>query len=242
VFVFDRELVSGVYKPKEGIWVGNVPELSLSMSVTKVDHRESYSGQALVDLSYVTEKNATVNITLEEFSAFNFGLALNGATKKVAAATGNTITYAALNEGKTYVLGGDINVSNVVLEDSTSTALVLNTDYTLDAMRGSFTMLTTQTGGGTVTYDTGGYDLTSLYTLPDSEWWLRFEGLNMLDNNRPTVADFYRVKFEPAQNLGFISNEIAQFPITATPLADDTQPASGDLGQFGSIKILRSAA
>jgi hypothetical protein len=212
------------------------------MSVTKTEHRESYSGQNLVDVSYVTEKTATLTATLEEFSAFNLGLCLNGTTKAVAAmSTAGSVTYTALEAGKTYLLGGDINISEFELEDSTP-ATVSATKYEIDLQRGSFKMLETVAGGGEATYKHGGYDLTSLFTKPDEEWWVRFEGLNMLDEGRPTVADFYRVKFEPAQNLGFISAEIAQFQLTANPLADETQPAQGDLGQFGAIRILRSAA
>jgi hypothetical protein len=241
IYVFNRVLVGGVYKPDEGIWLGNAPELTLSMSVNKVEHRESYSGQNLVDVTYITEKTASITATLEEFSGFNLSLCLNGTNKTIADAQNKTVTYTVLNAGKTYLLGDDINIVNFELEDSSQTTIPV-AKYTLDAPRGSFTMLETVSGGGKATYDTDGYDLTSLYTKPDDEWWLRFEGLNMLDNGAPTVADFYRVKFDPAQNLGFISAELAQFQLTANPLADETQPVSGDLGQFGSIKVVRNAA
>ncbi|MDR3154170.1 MAG: hypothetical protein LBW85_07880 [Deltaproteobacteria bacterium] len=241
IFAYTRKLVSGVYQPDVGIWLGNAPDFALTMNVTKVEHRESYSGQNLVDVSYITEKTASLTATLEEFSAFNLGLCLNGSTTAVAAATAKSVTYTELEAGRTYLFGGDINVKNVSIEDSSSVALTLDTDYTLDAERGSFTMLTDQAGGGTAEYDTDGYDLTALFTQPDAEWWVRFEGKNMLDNGAPTVADFFKVKFDPAQNLGLISAEIAQFQIAASPLADETQPASGPLGQFGSIKIVRSA-
>jgi hypothetical protein len=241
LFVFTRKLSGGVYVPDEGIWLGNAPEFTLSMSVTKVEHRESYSGQNLVDVTYITEKTATLTATLEEFSAFNLSLCLNGTNKTIASAQSKTVTYTSLLAGKTYVLGGDINIEDFALKDGSSSTVAAS-KYELDAARGSFTMLDTVSSGGTATYDTEGYELTSLYTKQDEEWWLRFEGINMLDNGAPTVADFYRVKFDPAQNLGFISSEIAQFQITGNPLADETQPASGDLGQFGSIKVVRSAA
>ncbi|MDR1039898.1 MAG: hypothetical protein LBR80_06945 [Deltaproteobacteria bacterium] len=242
IFAYTRELSGSVYVPGTGVWLGNAPDFTLTMNVTKVDHRESYSGQNLVDVSYVTERTATLTATLEEFSAFNLSLCLNGKNTEVTADTGKEVIYTELNAGKTYLLGGDINVKNVVIEDSLSSPLVLNTDYTLDAPRGSFTMITTKAGGGTAEYDTDGYGLTSLFTEPDAEWWVRFEGLNMLDNNNPTVADFYKVKFNPAQNLSLISAEIAQFQLEASPLADETQPAFGDMGQFGCIKIVRGAA
>jgi hypothetical protein len=211
------------------------------MSVNKVEHRESYSGQNLVDLSYITEKTASLTATLEEFSAFNFSLCLNGTSKTIASATGKTVVYSKLEIDKTYLLGGDINTKAVVIENNSGTALVAGTDYTLDAQRGSFTMLKTVTGGGTAEYDVDGYELTSLFTKPDDEYWVRFEGLNMADNGAPTVVDLYRVKFDPAQNLGLISAEIAQFQLNASPLADDTRPMDDDMGQFGAIRMLRAA-
>ena len=241
LFAYTRKLVSGVYVPDEGLWLGNAPTFSLSMTVNKVEHRESYSGQNLVDITYITERTASLAATLEEFSSFNLGLCLNGINKTIAADTGKEIVYTALNAGKTYVIGGDINIVDFVLEDSSSQTISAD-KYRLDAARGSFEMLETISGGGAATYDIEDYDLTSLYTKADEEWWLRFEGINMLDNGAPTVADFYRVKFDPAQNLGFISSEIAQFELAASPLADETQPASGDLGQFGNIKLIRNVA
>ncbi|MDR1037304.1 MAG: hypothetical protein LBT40_12280 [Deltaproteobacteria bacterium] len=241
IFAYTRVLENGLYVPGEGIWLGNAPNFTLTMNVNKVEHRESYSGQNLVDVSYITEKTASLTATLEEFSAFNLGLCLNGTTTKVTADTAKEVTYAALKAGSTYLLGGDINVKNVELEDDSAAALVLDTDYTLDAGRGSFTMLVDKASGGKAEYDTDGYDLTALFTQPDAEWWVRFEGKNMLDDGAPTVADFFRVKFDPAQNLGLISAEIAQFELAASPLADETQPANGPLGQFGSIKIVRGA-
>jgi hypothetical protein len=240
LFAYTRKLVSGVYQPDQGIWLGNAPEFTLTMNVNKVEHRESYSGQNLVDVSYITEKTASLSATLEEFSAFNLELCLNGTTTKTAAGVSTTISYTSLLEGKTYLFGGDINVTAVSLKDSTSTALTLGTDYTVDTQRGSFTMLTNEPSGGEATYTPGTYETVALFTQPDAEWWVRFEGLNMLDNGAPTVADFFRVKFDPVQNLGLISSEIAQFQLAASPLADDTQSASGPLGQFGTIKMVRS--
>ncbi|MDR2141749.1 MAG: hypothetical protein LBR11_08180 [Deltaproteobacteria bacterium] len=239
LYAFTRVQSSGVYVPGAGVWLGNAPEFSLSMSVTKQEHRESYSGQNLVDVSYITEKTASLSATLEEFSAFNLSLCLNGLNVEKAAATARTAAYTAWEVGKTYLLNGDINVSNVAIVDSTSTALVAGTDYTLDAPRGSFVALTAQTGTVTATYDVGAYSMTNMFTQPDAEWWVRFEGYNMLDNGAPTTVDLYRVKFDPVQNLGLISAEIAQFQLAASPLADETQPVSGDMGQFGNIKVVR---
>jgi hypothetical protein len=239
VFAYTRELVDGVYRPGTGVWLGNAPVFTLTMNVTKTDHRESYSGQNMIDESFVTERTAAIAATLEEFSTFNLGLCLNGRTVSEVTATGKTVTYTALAAGSSYLLGGDINVKNVVIEDDGGDTLVEGTDYTLDAARGSFTVLVAYPSGAEATYDTDGYEMTSLFTQPDEDWWVRFEGKNMLDNGAPTVADFFRVKFDPAQNLGLISAEIAQFELNATTMVDATQPETGPMGQFGTIKIVR---
>lgn len=240
IYAHKREFdaVTGVSRPGVGVWLGNAPAFSVTLSVEKVDHRESYSGQNLIDLSYITAKNASLAATLEEFSAFNLGLCLNGESSKVAAdSTSRSLTLPALAPGESYSLDA-INIDSFTFEDSGGTAINA-ANYALDKGTGTLEALAAIAAGGIVEFTTLAHDATAMFTQPDQEWWVRFAGVNMLDENRPAVVDLYRVKFDPVQNLGLISAELAQLEIAGTPLADQTRPSNDPFGQFGTIRMVR---
>jgi hypothetical protein len=58
--------------------LGNVPNFTFTPAVTKLDHFSSMAGTKLKDKSIVTEKTATVKITMEEFTKRNLGIMLMG--------------------------------------------------------------------------------------------------------------------------------------------------------------------
>ena len=58
--------------------LGNVPTFEFTPAVTKVDHYSSMEGTKLKDASIVTEKTATLKITMEEFTKRNLGILLMG--------------------------------------------------------------------------------------------------------------------------------------------------------------------
>ena len=240
LYVHPREFdgATGVSRPGNGLWLGNAPAFTVTLSVEKQDHRESYSGQNLIDISYITAKNASIACTLEEFSPFNLGLCLNGESSKVAAdSTEKTKAFAgALKAGDVIALDY-VNIDTFIF--TVSAANVPAASYSLDKGTGTVEILADVAAGSEIEYTTLAYDATSMFTKPDQEWWVRFAGVNMLDELRPTVVDLYRVKFDPVQNLGLISAELAQLEIAGTPLADQTRPSSDPFGQFGKIMLVR---
>lgn len=58
--------------------LGNVPNFTFTPAVTKLDHFSSMAGTKEKDKSIVTEKTATVKITMEEFTKRNLGILLMG--------------------------------------------------------------------------------------------------------------------------------------------------------------------
>ena len=233
---FDED--TGVSRPGKGVWLGNAPAFTVSLSVEKQEHRESYSGQNLIYVSYITAKNASIACTLEEFSAFNLGLCLNGESSKVAAdTTPKTVTNPALSAGDVISLG-EVNIDDFSFETAASAPIAV-ANYSVDKGTGTVEILADLASGSVIEFTTLAYDATAMFTKPDQEWWVRFAGLNMLDELRPTVVDLYRVKFDPVQNLGLITAELAQLEIAGTPLADQTRPSNDPFGQFGKIQIVR---
>lgn len=222
-------------------YVGNVPELKVSLSVDTLEHQESTSGQRLTDLQLIKTKKGEFGCTLEELIATNLALALYGATVDQGS---GTVTAEVLPNpvtvGSLCVLAHQ-NVSAVVVKDSTATPKTLPAgQYTLNAKYGSLAINDKTTGGVyvepfTVDYAYEAAQVTAMFTQALPERWVRFEGLNTADGNREVVIDLYRVAINPAKELSLITNELLKFELSGQVLADTLKPAAGDLGQFGRI-------
>ena len=225
-------------------FVGNVPELKVSLSVETLEHQESTSGQRLTDLQLIKTKKGEFSCTLEELIAVNLSLALYGSTVEQ---TSGSVTAEALPNpttvGSLYLLAKQ-NVSSVVVKDSSATPKTLpSSQYGLNAKHGSLS-INDKTAGGPyvepfkIDYAYGTAQSTALFTQPLPERWVRFEGLNTADSNREVVIDLYRVAINPAKELSIITDELLKFELSGQVLADTLKPAAGDLGQFGRIVLL----
>ena len=225
-------------------FVGNVPELKVSLSVETLEHQEAQSGQRLTDLQLIKTKKGEFACTLEELSSGNLALALYGHSTTVAP---GTVTGEALpnpvTAGHLYPLAHQ-NVSAVQIQDGSSPPKTLPaTQYQVHARHGSVLILDATTGGPyvepfTVDYAYGAAQSTAMFTRPLPERWIRFEGLNTADGNREVVIDLYRVAINPAKELSIITDELLKFELSGQVLADLSKPTDGELGQFGRLVLL----
>lgn len=225
-------------------FVGNVPELKVSLSVETLEHQESTSGQRLTDLQLIKTKKGEFACTLEELIAVNLGLALYGTTtEQVSGTVTAEVLPNPITVGSLYLLAKQ-NVSSVVVKDSSATPKILPAgQYNLNAKHGSLSITDKTTDGPfvepfKVDYAYGAAQSTALFTQPLPERWVRFEGLNTADSNREVVIDLYRVAINPAKELSIITEELLKFELSGQVLADTLKPAAGDLGQFGRIVLL----
>lgn len=225
-------------------YVGNVPELKVSLSVETLEHQESSSGQRLTDLQLIKTKKGEFSCTLEELIAVNLGLALYGTTieQTNGVVTGETLPNP-VTVGNLYLLAHQ-NVSAVEISDASGSPQTLAAEqYRLNAKYGSLEILDKTTGGPfvepfSVDYAYGAAQTTALFTQPLPERWVRFEGLNTADSNREVVIDLYRVAINPAKELSLITDELLKFELSGQVLADTLKSATGDLGQFGRIVFM----
>jgi hypothetical protein len=207
--------------------IGNCTALEVTVQTTKTDHKESQSGERAIDLTLVTEKSATFNVTCESISLENLVMGLWGSITTGLAAT-------VVDESHEIAKGGFIaldaqNVSAVVVEtdETTPVTLVLNTDYTLDPDFGTiqFTQSVTVPTGGKVnvsyTGAAGNKTLQGLTEVMPPERFVRFEGINTVDGDL-VLVEIPRASFEPLQNLPLINEELASFQMTGTILRDNT--------------------
>lgn len=69
--------------------IGNCPAFEFQPEVTKLEHFSSRSGIRTRDLTVITEKKGTLNITMDEWSTTNIALAVLGTTTGTA---GSSVT------------------------------------------------------------------------------------------------------------------------------------------------------
>ncbi|MDW8399389.1 MAG: hypothetical protein RMK90_12600 [Acetobacteraceae bacterium] len=224
-------------------WVGNVPELKISLNVQTVEHKESYSGQQLTDLQLIKSKEGEFTCSLEYFTIENLLLALYGESASAAAGTVSGETLAG------GVAAGDIRllanpfVSNVVVRDSAGTPKTLPAaQYTVFAGQGAIQFNDVTTGGPytqpfRVDYTFAGRRQVAMFRSAPPEVWVRFDGVNTANAMQRVVIDLYRVAINPTKDLAVLGDEVQRFELTGRVLADLTKPETGPLGQFGRILL-----
>ena len=223
--------------------LGNIPDLSVSVAVTKFEHKESQSGSRAVDLTIVQEKKGSFSMTLESMSLENLALAFWGSHV-------HTVAGSVVSESVTAYLGKRSAlsvpaVSTVVIQDDgdaityefgTSMTDVLSLNGYVDEAAGSihvFTDAEQTTKGATVNiadldvlhidFDNAASGQVEAFQETSQERYLRFEGLNTIDG-KAVLVELYKAQLDPLADYGLINEELGTLTITGSLLFDDKQP------------------
>lgn len=226
LYAAERDTVTG--KPKGFMAVGNVPELSIDIEVDKFEHKESESGNRLLDLTIVKETKGKFKFKLENLSLENLAMGLYGTSAAVVG--GNIVDEAVIAYKNTATVVKKLalahpDVSAVVVKHTSGTpTYVLNTDYTVDAKNGTISILSgsaiVEAASLKVSYTYAGYNNLEAFTSAASpERFLRFEGLNTVDNTH-VIIDMYRAQFDPLTNYALLSDELAAVDMAGSLLSD----------------------
>ncbi|MDR3444699.1 hypothetical protein [Dyella sp.] len=243
-----RDPVTGL--PGKFKWVGDVSALSVKLSVAKVTHNESFTGQQAETASFPTKKTSTLDMTINQVDIDTLALALFGTPVTTAAGTvTGELLDATLVANDVFYLANP-GVSEVVITDSTSGAaktLVAGTDYSLDDANFGRCTLLNVTGFVMplkAAYSYGARKAVGIFTAKQPNIALRYEGVNLANDGAPEMVDLYKVATDPLAELALIStgNDVEGMLITGGVLIDPSKPATGGLGQFGSITQISPAA
>ena len=227
--------IRGAYR-----WVGNVPDFKPTFEVSKIEHKESYSGQRLTDKTIITETKAAFSATLESWNAANMALAVRGSVERIAGGSvTDELSPADLKVGEEWSLnfGG---TSAVVITDNAGLP-VDAADFQVDNVYGTVVIL-----GDLGAYDLplkaaytyGASEAVPFFTKAASEVAILFEGVNTADGNRPVRVEIYKVALDPTKELGLISDELGQFVIEGSALMDSTKGDDPTMGRFGRMIYL----
>lgn len=223
---------------------GCLDELKLGLKADTFTHIEKCSGADGIDYRGTKSLDGTITLSFTEFKRKALALALQAAFHSVSGDKTGSITAEIINADK--IAPGDKyrpkrgGATTVVITDSTpvTPATIPSGQYNLVA--------------GKIVFDTDFDDAALVYPLKVAyayteanylsffqtgqvELFLRFEGLNKANSNAPVTGEFYRVLFDPASDVDFLSNEIGQFNLSGSLLIDDSKAASGELGQYGRL-------
>lgn len=231
-----RLLVATVVNGVPGVfrWAGDVSKLAANPKADNEEVQESHSGQRLTALRIAKGKTMDVAITFREWLAENLALAFYATSTVIAA---GTVTGEALPPGLKagdYVRLKYTQISALTLTGAA--ALVEDVDYRIDsADHGTIEILTDQADPVTADYSYQGGTNLAMFNATSEERWLRFEGLNTADGNKPVLVELYRVQLDPTSAGDLISDSIAELEVSGGALYDATKEDDDVLGPFGRI-------
>lgn len=232
--------------------VGNVSALGIAIETSVTEHKESETGQRSVDLRLTTETKCNLSITMESFSKKNLEQALRGEQVDVVGATVTAEVVKAypgavspLNRMKISSVVVTLVAGSVVLTPYVNDET--DWDYKVNAEAGSLLFNSIadadnlaldagkEYGSVTVGYTFAAQSLTNALTKGAQELYMRFEGLNTAQENEPVVIEIFRFMTDPLQELALIGDDIQQFVLEGSVLADSLR-ASGS--KFFTIRQL----
>lgn len=237
--VFFARFVGNTQNPAGERYIGNTPELSLTIEQEVLDHFSSDHGIREKDESIALQVNRTGSLTTDNINVENVALFFFGDTFEVEEAGGAAVdNFEAVQQGLHYQLG--VSASRpagakgiVGTEDSNSTgkpvvyvsgdsnsaadAFVEGTDYTIDAQLGRLYVVP---GGGI----TDGDNLTVEYTIRASTFTRVISGSQPVEGAMRFIAfnptgddiDYYFpwVKISPNGDYALKSDEWQTIPFS----------------------------
>jgi hypothetical protein len=226
----DRNTTTG--KGSNFINVGNVSDLKIAVATTTLEHKESSTGSRGIDLRLTTEIKSTLSMVMESFNPVNLAMALRGQNISKAGASVTAEAHVFTNSMISTL--AHIGVSAVVVKKAAAVLVAYTTgmadgawDYKLNAQAGSIqwaktpnTALLIATDALTVDYAYAAQNVVGALTEAAGEKFLRFEGLNTADGNKPVIVEVFRLASDPLKELALISATVQQYTLDGTILYD----------------------
>lgn len=240
VLMGKRDTSSGIAKAGGLFEVGNCSELKLNVNTSTVEHKETTTGARAIDLRLTTEIKANMECTIENFNSKNLSQAMRGHHVDSTAGTVTDeplLAYPGMISPLAHISIKPPSVTPLVAftvetVEATPKVLVLGTDYEVNFEAGSIKFKAASTifaAPGTlsvpvvITYEYNAQEEVHGLTQPMQTIWLRFEGLNTADTNKPVVLDVFKFSTDPLKELDLIGDKINAFQLAGSCLADLTQ-------------------
>lgn len=230
--------------------VGNCESLTIAPSVEKLSKKSSMKGKRTVYKEVVIGQEAEITLVLSEYDPENLALAFRGDTINFNQDAAVGLTNQAINGGvalnfdRWYPLGKK-QLSNVVIEQG-GPALVLNTDYELNAELGLVKILSTGNGAEAITTWDGDAAYVSdklVRGLASSSILGRLKYFSATDQvSGPRYElDVHKLELAPEGEVGLISEEFGTFTLKGKAQEDTSKPDGEEFYTLREINPLVEA-
>ena len=208
---------------------------SIELRTDSFEHISKCGPVDVPDYRGIKSSSGTLTFAFAHVEDANYALAVLG-TVTPAGTSDNVVAEALpdnIEAGDVVFLGGLTRHRNIT-GLTFGTPLVEDTDYTLDAASGKVTFLTDQGSIQTASYGYTDPQSVSMLSASQKEYAVMFENINKANSNDPGSIELYRVRFDPAGNMDYLSDELQVPSLSGSVLADQTKDASDtEFGQFG---------
>jgi len=221
--------------------LGDTSKCEVTIKQNFVDDYESQSGNRTIALHVPIQTDWTFTVDAKSFAKENLARAFYGTATAVTGSTvtGETVTAFGLNQ---IVPLRNPNVSSVVVTAG-STTLTAGTDYTVDAVGGTITLISAAnlTGGApyslTVAYTFASYERMEANTQTITEYAFRFEGINMATKKK-VIVNAHRVAVDLATTLSLIDTKVGLLTMAGMMLPDPSVAVAGDSQYMSIVKLV----
>ncbi|BEO02364.1 hypothetical protein SMQC13_00910 [Serratia marcescens] len=214
-------------------WVGDVSTFNVSFSSEQKVRSSAMGGKVVQTNRFITSTTGSVIMKWHDISAENLAIAFYG---EHVTSRQNWVPNEPLPTG---ISAGDkiyLQFQNV--RDVSISGLKEGIDYTVDAIWGAVVFLRKPKEKLLyASYDYASCDAIPFLTATSDEFSLRFESINIAENERRMLVELYRINIDPINIFEFISNgnSLNGMDTSGLILHDMTKPRSQPLGQFGRI-------
>lgn len=239
-YLAERDATTG--KPKAFMPICQ-DSFAVSLSTESFEHINKCGPVDVPDYRGTKSVSGQLTLSFTDLEDKKFAVGVLGTV--TAAATGsvtNETFPSGLANGDVVFLGQaerhrGITALTIRDADSPGDALVANTHYTLDAETGKVAFIASLAGFTQpleADYTFADPASVSMLSAAQKEYAVMFEGINKTNSNDKCSIELYKVRFDPAQNLDFMSDELQVLELTGTVLADEFRETSDtEFGQFG---------
>lgn len=217
-------------------WMGDVGNLTLSATENKITHTESYSGNRQEVRSILFSSDTKLEATLFEIGTKNLIQVLRGKEVEIPGGTVTGEDLGTVQAGSILIPENAYGISNLVITDNGG--MTFDAEHYSVAAPGVIEILSLPTTLPDfplqAAYDYVGGSSVPMFTNSPEDVTLKYVGINLAENGRNVIVEFYRVATGALQSLALINDsDFGSMPWTASVLADSTKPSGGDLGQIG---------
>lgn len=223
-------------------WLGNVADLTLELGTTALEWASAIKDDPTSSIFLPDLTDTSLRMQAENLNPDVLPLLVQGNT--LNAANGATVSNETLfgYPGQSMPLAHiNLTAFTKLTDSSGATTYTPGSDYTVDLPSGMVTFpATTRIANRQALLAAYTYAAHSNTTMGDtyqSEFWLRYNGVNLAyQNNSPVVVDVFRVRLHPPKELLLINNtDITSLDIDGTVLYDPHRDATNE-GRFLRIR------